>query len=524
MARHRIRTALSVSATLATVVALAAACGGGTDASGAPNGSAGTPRRGGSIVVGGLGTSQMDPGQLGYSLKSNQFTQMIFGGLFLPPDDPKGDVKPDLATGYQYSPDGLTLTLNLRPGAKFQDGTPVDAGAVVWNLNRAKDPKSTSGQYFKQVTNIAASGSDKVVITFKQPDNLLLSAFANMPAGFLGSPTAFDKLGPSKFATNPVGAGPFMVKSATPGQQMVLVRSVNYWDAEHVYLDQITILNTGDNAQANYVKMQSGAVQSISLPAATTAPAVIQQAMKDKSLSYLTTTSTRYQMLPINTFVAPFNDIRARQAVAYCIDREGIAKSVQQGLATPAYIISGPDSLYLDGWEDGKSLNPYQYDVNKSKQLVSELGGLSFTVESNLKSPAIVALQQGWQECGMKVDIKISAEYLTDVEEGNYQMSYTTGANTSLDPALITTYQDPNSAQNSHGFRDDTVFNLIAKAKTLRTEAELKAAWREIWAREAELAVDIPVISAPYYLFQTKCLKGVETYSLAQFDHAYLTC
>ena len=135
----------------AAAAGLAACSGSGSSAAGggaASSSASGAPKAGGSITVGGLLTSLLDPGQAGYSAQSGPIDAQIFGTLFLPPATATGPIQPNLATGYTYSDGNKVLTITLRPGVKFSDGSPMDVSAVLWNLDRYNTPASLNHQYF----------------------------------------------------------------------------------------------------------------------------------------------------------------------------------------------------------------------------------------------------------------------------------------------------------------------------------------------------------------------------------------
>ncbi|HEY6495911.1 MAG TPA: ABC transporter substrate-binding protein [Trebonia sp.] len=513
----------------AAVVGLAACGAAGSSAAGgaAASGSAtGTPKAGGTITVGGLLTSLLDPGQAGYSAQSGPMDAEILGQLFLPPATATGPIQPDLATGYSYSDENKVLTITLRSGVKFSDGTPMNVSAVLWNLDRYNTPASLNHQYFTEVSSMKAGAAPNTIqITFKEPYTLLPTALSSTAAGYMASPTSFKQLGAAKFMLQPVGAGPFKVSSVNPGNKVVLAKSADYWDAAHVYLNQVTYLNTGTDSSA-YVDLQSGAIQSNLFPGTTITATVVSEAMKNPSLGVIQTPSTFYSIMPIDTFKAPFNNVAARQALAYCTDRQAITQSVTMGLTQPAYILSGAQSSYLaDGVNTAKSLNPLGYDPSKGTALVKQLGGLSFTLIEQTPSDIVTALQQEWAQCGIHANIDIANSYLTNIEDGQYQIAYTTVPNASYNPLLWTTYQNQQTPQGKYGFSDAQITSMIDQAKTLTDTTQLETLWHQIWTREASLVVDLPVLTAPNYIANAKCLQGVQSDAGgAQYANAYLAC
>jgi peptide/nickel transport system substrate-binding protein len=384
---NRTRRALTVVVPMAAAAALllTAGCSSGSQSAQGPSSpssapasvaASGSPVSGGTITVGGLATQALDPGQSTFSSQSRPWVLPVFSSLFSPPAKAGDDYGPGLATGYKYSADHKTLTITLRPGLKFSDGTPLDAAAVLWNFNRYVTNHTREAQFFVYVTSEKATNPTTVTVTFSQPQSLLLDAMADSSTGFMASPTAFAKMGANAFDAAPVGAGPFKITSTEPGQQIVMKKNDLYWDAKDVYLAGMTWQNTGLDAQSWLTDLQANSIQSVPMFGALTAPAVLSAVKNDSSLTMLQGQSTNVSILPVNTFKAPFNNIKARQAINYCMDRQAIATDVMQGFATPSYVLSGPDSQALTGWQQGQSLSPIQYNVAKGTALVKQLGGL----------------------------------------------------------------------------------------------------------------------------------------------------
>jgi peptide/nickel transport system substrate-binding protein len=483
----------------------------------------GAPVSGGKITIGGLATQALDPGQSTFSSQTRPWVLPVFSSLFSPPAKAGDDYGPGLASGYKYGAGNKTLAITLRPGLKFSDGTPLDAAAVVWNFNRYVQNHTREAQYFVYVTSVKATNPTTVTVTFSQPQSLLLDAMSDSSTGFMASPTAFQKMGANKFDAAPVGAGPYKITSADPGQQLVMAKNDLYWDAKHVYLDGITWQNTGLDAQTWLTNLKANSIQSVPMFGALTSPAVLSAVKSDPTLTMLAGASTNVSILPVNTTKAPFNKLQARQAINYCMDRAAIAKDVMQGFATPAYVLSGPDSQSLTGYQQGQTLDPVQYNVAKGTALVKALGGLSFTISTNSPSPVLTALQQEWQQCGIKAQINITEEYLSLVQNGNYQAAYTVNVNASLNPAGSTNYLDPNAINNKFGWKNDAIWSLVQQAKGTTVAAQSTALWHKIWGQLAQNGYVNPLISSPEYVASTSKLQGVVVESgVPDYTHAWL--
>jgi peptide/nickel transport system substrate-binding protein len=533
--RTRRGIALAVPVAAAAALLLTAGCSSGSSGSQGASGSSpasapasvaasGTPVAGGKITVGGLATQALDPGQATFSSQSRPWVLPVFSSLFSPPAKAGDDYGPGLATGYKYSADHKTLTITLRPGLKFSDGTPLDAAAVVWNFNRYVTNHTREAQFFAYVTSTKATNPTTVTVTFSQPQTLLLDAMSDSSTGFMASPTAFQKMGANKFDAAPVGAGPFKISSADPGQQLVMVKNDLYWDAAHVYLAGLTWQNTGPDPQAWLTDLQANSIQSVPMFGAFTPPAVLSSVKNNTSFTLIQGQSTNVSILPVNTLKAPFNNLEARQAINYCMDRQSLATNVMQGFATPSYVLSGPDSQALTGWQQGQTLNPLAYNVAKGTQLVKALGGLSFTISTNESSPVLTALQQQWAQCGIKASINLTDSYLSLVQDGNYQAAYTANVNASLNPAGSTNYLDPNAINNKFGWKDAAIWSLVQQAKGTTDVDQSTAIWHKIWTGLAQNGFVNPLISSPEYVASTNKLQGAVVESgVPDYTHAWLS-
>lgn len=484
-------------------------------------GEEGEPTAGGTLMIGGLRSKAYDPGVPTYSSQARPQAFAVYSSLFQLTET--GEVGPELASGYEYSDDDLQLTITLRDDLVFADGTPLDAEAVIWNFQRYIDNETREAQFFQFVTDIDATDDATVVVTFSQPQGVLLDALATSSSGFMISQAALAQMGADAFSAAPVGAGPFKIESVDPGQEIHYVKNDLYWDAEHVYLDGIDWLDTGNDAQGWLTNLQSGAIQSVAMDGNFTAASVLTAIDGDSTLQLQSGIGTYVAVLPVNTFHAPFDDIRARQAVNYCMDREAIADSVMRDWASPAFVLGG-DTWALDDWEEGKALNPIHPDVEKGTALVEELGGLRFTVTAtSLVTTLLTALQQQWAECGIDAQLQFTDDYLTMVQNGNYEATMIINSNAALNPASFTGLLDPNEANNKFGWRDETIWSMVQEAKGTVDETKATELWHKIWAALDENGFVNPILSAPTYTASTTKLHGVVQYSvLPDYTNSWL--
>jgi peptide/nickel transport system substrate-binding protein len=161
----------------------------------------------------------------------------LYDTLILPSDNGKG-LEPGLATKWNVSKDGLTVTLTLRKGTEFSDGTPITPKDVQWSLERAANPKAGIWNFLlSAIDTVDIKDADTVVLKLKHPDPAILAALTVFNSAILpekqyeASKGTTDEEKAKDFATHPIGSGPFVLKSWDHGSTMELVRNTHYWVA-----------------------------------------------------------------------------------------------------------------------------------------------------------------------------------------------------------------------------------------------------------------------------------------------------
>src|SRR5215831_11644716 len=248
------------------VVVVAAACSSSGSGSASPSSTSSIKvapvKQGGSITVleskgySGDYPAGLDPATNTDAVPNQDMMEAIYGQLFML--GPGGKIQPDLATGYSFSPDAKDVTITLRQGVKFSDGTPFNAQAVLFNWNRdfgptvAKsgapalqwpiarvDPKNPTSAPVKG--GYEATGPYTLVVHQARPNAAFINQLYDTIATWIVSPTALQKAGSDQaFGKSPVGAGPFTVVSMSPGSVTEMKKNPTYWDTGKPYLDQIT--------------------------------------------------------------------------------------------------------------------------------------------------------------------------------------------------------------------------------------------------------------------------------------------
>ena len=230
---------------------------------------AGEPQPGGTFVMAvGEDVPELDP----HSLQSFANLQ-IYEAMFRRDPQEYGKFLPALAESVDVSEDGLVYTLNLREGVVFHDGTPFDADAVVFNLERQAypdNPYHQGGQNWAGwalgnpglVTGIEAVDPLTVRLTLSEPILDFDFILADEQAGFGMISPAVIMADPEGFGQNPVGAGTgaFMFEERVTGDRVTLVRNPNYWEEGKPYLDS-WILRTIPDPGSRLLALKEGDIQ-----------------------------------------------------------------------------------------------------------------------------------------------------------------------------------------------------------------------------------------------------------------------
>jgi 4-phytase/acid phosphatase/peptide/nickel transport system substrate-binding protein len=361
-------------------------------------------KQGGSITVGlELDIPGFDPLKVGvFDTAALTAAAAIFDTLtYL---DAKGEAQPKLAQSWTHSDDFKTWTFKLRPGVKFHDGTPFNAEAVKANFDRQKDPanKCRCAFYIAYVHDVQAPDELTVVYNLNDPA-VNQPALLTIPSSnnVVHSPTAWKTRG-DDYNRNPVGTGPYIIKSWTAGDRMVLEKNPDYWNKGHPYLDRL-VLKPLPDAQSRFASLQSGEADIVWDDEADADN--IQKAEKDPKLAVHTYVGSGAQVYAFNTKVAPFDDVRVRQALVMAIDRKKMSQALANGLSRPATNPYGEGS-----WVKCKDDGALPNDVEKAKALIKDYGkpvDFKMLVTATPRGRNVgQILQQFWKQVGANMEIE----------------------------------------------------------------------------------------------------------------------
>ncbi len=345
----------------------------------------------------------------------------IFEGLVLwdlSSADTLADIKPGLATSWTQSKEDPTKwTFTLRQGVTFHDGSPFNADAAIWNLERYYN---TDSEQFEAQGSAITRARNPNVKAYKKIDDYTLEITTDRPLSYFpyllvymlySSPAAWEAAGKdwAEFAKAPSGTGPFEITDFKPRVSVTLDKNASYWDKDRIpKLDRI-ILYPMPEATTRLAALRSGQVDWIEVPPPDAIPSL-------KSAGYDIVTNSYPHAWPWVLDVSPdspFSDVKVRQAANYCINRDDMV-TLLNGIAEPSV------GFFKQGTSKfGNPKNAYTFDPEKAKALLKEAGyGPDKPVNAKvmistsgsgqmLPLPMNEFLQQTLAECNINIEFEV---------------------------------------------------------------------------------------------------------------------
>jgi peptide/nickel transport system substrate-binding protein len=339
-------------------------------------------------------------------------------------------IRGELAKSYSISPDSKVITITLRPDATWHDGTPVTAEDVKWSLDRHVTAKSLAAPQFTTGSLVNADqfkivDPQTVTVTLDKPDRLALANLCVCYAIMINSKlakkhaTAEDPWAMEWMKTNTAASGAYIIESHKPGESTVLRRNEKWTGGAGgalPFFKRIIIQTVPEPAtRANLIE-RGDADLAIDL-AASDLP-TIEKSAKSKVVSI--PQSNGFTHVSMNTQMAPFDNLKVRQAIAMALPYEDMFKAAIFGRGTKLYggtwATVPPDASFPQAI-------PNKTDLAKAKALLAEAGhpnGFSTTFaftagQTATAEPMAALIKESLGKIGIQVEIqkKPDAEFNT---------------------------------------------------------------------------------------------------------------
>ncbi|MGO4388707.1 ABC transporter substrate-binding protein [Microvirga sp. 2YAF29] len=326
-------------------------------------------------VVQGTDVDTLDPA-VSRSTPSQVVFNNIFNTLVRWKDTKLTEIVPDLAESWTKSEDGLKWTFKVRKDVKFHDGTPFDAEAVKFSLDRIADPAlgSPNRSLFTNISQITVVDPHTVEIATKEPSPMLLEILSDEYSS-INSPTAI-KNGGRAYSRNPVGTGPYMISEFIPGQHVIIKRNPDYFGTPGK-ADTMTFRPVPE-AGARVIELEAGNADI----ALNIAPESADK-IKQNSKTELVVEPSSFQIFfELNTTKPPFDDPRVRLAINHAIDRDAIIEKILNGYGNK------PEGIFPEGAQGRSKQTAYPYDPEKARKIIAEVFPGGFKEKIVMWTPA----------------------------------------------------------------------------------------------------------------------------------------
>ena len=359
------------------------------------------PQYGGILRI----AENQDGASIGYPPKLFPVVSMRQAAPALEPlfrNDVSGKPMPWLATGFKENAAEKSITLTIRKGVKFHDGTDFNGEAVKWNLDLDITAKAAGTEKMKSVDLVDPF---TVRINLTEWDNTVISNLAQS-LGLMISPTAFKKNGGEEWAAkNPVGTGPFQFVSWEKDTRTVYKKFDGYWQKGKPYLDGIE-WNAMPDPLTRMMSFKKGEMDvALSIAAKdmgglTQEGFVVVRRPPASGMLCMTSDSANPN--------SPFANLKVRQAAQHAIDTKAIAQSIFNGEAEPAN-----QWIYKGHWAYNPALKGYPYNPARAKQLLKEAGypngfktKLAYLISTGAENEKLMTAVQGFlQAVGIDAEL-----------------------------------------------------------------------------------------------------------------------
>jgi len=445
-------------------------------------------------LVIGMNTEQFitcDPAQANEpplsSILENVYSKLVHVGY----KDKQFTIEPEIAETWEVFSDNKTWTFHLRKDLVFANGDPLKADAVIYSYRRAlKINKGTSYLFSKSLDlseeDITAPDDYTVqIVTNASPPNVVLNILGSAIVASVLNPKVVKEhevdgdMGMAWLNENSAGSGPYVLKEWERNIKLVLVTNENYWGEEPA-IKNIIVQTIPESSQQLLLLKKGDIDVAFDL---TTEQLVPLEESPD--IHIVSTPKQRNQYLGMNARWGPFQDLRVRQAVKYAIDYDAVMEVMYSGFAIKC------QQFNIEGYFGYVEDNPYDYDVEKAKQLMAEAGYadgfdvefVTSTEESDKR--AVVVLQENFAKIGIRANIVTmqSPQMLSIYRQQGVNLIFAGWAGDYADPsAFANTYCNYRAKQAAWRlvWYDDYAADLAEAANTEMNEDKRYQMYRDL--------------------------------------------
>ena len=434
-------------------------------------------------------------------------TREVFYNIFegLVKADENGNLNPAVASEYTISEDNTVYSFTLRDGIKFHDGNPVTVEDIKYSMERnmGVDGSEPLIRAYSKIDSVNIVDDSHVDIVLKEADSDFLTQLT----------VAIIPAANEHPETTPIGTGPYMYVSNSPQENFIVTRFDDYW-GEKAYIKDV-VFKIESNMDAIVMDLEGGSIDMMARITSTQA-----QQLSDKFQVYEGTMNL-VQALYLNNDVAPFDDVRVRQALCYAVNPQEIMDFVSDGAGTEVGSAMFPafTKYYMPELND-----TYNTDTAKAKELLAEAGypdGFEFTitVPSNYGQHVDTAqvIAEELKEIGVKANIQEIEwnSWVSDVYSDRKYEATVVGidASTLSATALLSRYVS-DAGKNFVNFKSDAFDTAYANAMAEQDDTKKTAYFKECETILSQEAASVYIQDLPEFVVLNKKFTGYTFYPL----------
>jgi peptide/nickel transport system substrate-binding protein len=408
-----------------------------------------------------------------------------------------------VAQSWTISNNGSTVTFHIRPGIEFSNGQPVTSADVAASLSKTKTSPLRSSLF--DISNVQTPDPSTVVVNLSKPT----------AGDFLWAMTYIDgQIYPANAiasqSTQPVGSGPYVLKSYRQGSSIVLAKNPKYWDSKAYQLGGIDFTQVTQGPEAA-TALTSGAVDMIQVE-----PENYPQLKSDSNVGISVSKSYDYMAIELRQNTGPFANEQVRAALEYAVDRNAVNRVVFAGLGQPAY-------QAVPSWSPGysKSLGTFDsYKPSKAKSMLKAAGypnGVKFTLiipsGDATFARAAALMQQELASSGFTANLQQipGADFLTDVyikKQGDALLSEELSNGVDITNTFEALYEPSGFPANALGSVNQQLTPLIEQANASLSASLQGSLMQQIDKTVLQQGLLVPVVFMPSIVAYNKSRVG----------------
>lgn len=432
----------------------------------------------------------------------------IFDTLFR--EEPDGTIAPALAEEYEFSENGLELTMKIREGVKFHNGDVMTADDVEYSINRAIASSYTSA-FTSTMDRMEKVDDTHVKLIMKEPYAAVLSCLCSANLGIVNKAAA--EAAGDDFTKEPIGTGAYKFVSWSTGEKIEMERFDEYWRGTPAIKNLTFKIHTDKSTAA--IALEKGEVDVLYYPSTSDR----MNLMNLDNVTWKEGQTATLFYVAFNCRDGVFANEKLRKAVCYALDRDSVVLGGADGLGIPTESAIPMNTGYYDA-----NFKGYEHDTEKAKALMKEAGypnGLTVTMKTNQSStyskPTEV-IQAQLAEIGIDVKIELMerAAYLESTQtDCDYEMTFYVITNNISDPDYIMTRRFHTKMEGGgNNFTLHSIAGmdaLIDQARGETDKAKRQALYDQINQLIYENAVICPMYQGMTYIAYNSNLEGVYT-------------